>query len=477
MNRKYLAISRTTGIIAIVLAIAIASVGVALYYATLPPAEKVVTQTLTTTLPGTTKAYTTTEIYRGKTLTVSVMKEATYDYIMEYKSEFEEAYGVTILVDGLPWGGLIEKQLISLKADEGIYDVVHTCCDTAQPIYYSAGLVEPLNSYVERDNYDLSDYLPVALDYLARWPEGARRRMKPGGDILYGIPTLATGAILAIRTDLLAEAGYEPRNDWTWEDFVEIAKDLTKDANGDGEIDVWGTAFVACPGYDGTERWYLVYSSFGGQEAMMTDENLNPMIDNDYTRESLKLIRDLWEKYGAAPKWITTLSPGMDVELYKSGEVASVWCWANTGASLLMPKYNKYANVTAIVVPPRGPTGVPSTAFAGWSFSIAKNSRNKDLAWEFVKWVTSREMQLRMAAGVPPSRTSVYEDPEAQKVAPYFPQMQVAFKGAVCWPMAPEMAEIWDAVGKEFSAYIGGEIELEEAISRAVEAIKTIAAR
>ncbi len=41
---------------------------------------------------------------------------------------------------------------------------------------------------------------------------------------------------------------YPPEDEWTWDQFAETVKKLTKDTDGDGKTDVWGFAFPSWVG-------------------------------------------------------------------------------------------------------------------------------------------------------------------------------------------------------------------------------------
>ncbi len=66
---------------------------------------------------------------------------------------------------------------------------------------------------------------------------------------------------------------------------------------------------------------------------------------------------------------------------------------------------------------PAGPAGrKPFYAVAG-ALAISPFSKNKEAAIEFIKWATSKEMDVRMAAQVknPGCRQSTWDNPEATK--------------------------------------------------------------
>ncbi len=58
---------------------------------------------------------------------------------------------------------------------------------------------------------------------------------------LYALPIECVPRLLFVNRTLLAREGIElPREDWTWQDFYDIARRVTRDTDGDGEVDQYG---------------------------------------------------------------------------------------------------------------------------------------------------------------------------------------------------------------------------------------------
>ncbi|HHW10605.1 MAG TPA: extracellular solute-binding protein [Firmicutes bacterium] len=57
----------------------------------------------------------------------------------------------------------------------------------------------------------------------------------------YGVPREVYHRELFLNNDLFAEGGVSiPSNDWTWNEFVDYARKLTRDTDGDATPDIWG---------------------------------------------------------------------------------------------------------------------------------------------------------------------------------------------------------------------------------------------
>lgn len=76
---------------------------------------------------------------------------------------------------------------------------------------------------------DLSDYFPGIL------------AVNEFDGRLYGLPWIAQPVVTYYNRGLFEAAGVEfPQEGWTWDDFIEKARALTLDTDGDGAIDQWG---------------------------------------------------------------------------------------------------------------------------------------------------------------------------------------------------------------------------------------------
>ncbi|MGH3142777.1 MAG: extracellular solute-binding protein, partial [Gaiellales bacterium] len=91
-------------------------------------------------------------------------------------------------------------------------------------------VLEPLESYAEdSEAFELDDFYPQAVDAF-RWD----------GEVTC-LPQNISSLVVYYNRDLFRKAGVqEPRAGWTWDEMVEKAIALTRDENGDGNVDVYG---------------------------------------------------------------------------------------------------------------------------------------------------------------------------------------------------------------------------------------------
>lgn len=87
---------------------------------------------------------------------------------------------------------------------------------------------------------DLAPYLSrvgVTLEEYDSTVRGAFQR----GRAVYALPAGYSPLVLAYNQDLFERAGLPaPTDEWTWDDFLGAAQQLTRDTDGDGAVDQWG---------------------------------------------------------------------------------------------------------------------------------------------------------------------------------------------------------------------------------------------
>lgn len=100
--------------------------------------------------------------------------------------------------------------------------------------YVENGYVLDMKPVLESEGLDTSDILASTLGAYT-YEDGQ-----------YGLPHDSSVFAYAYNKDLFDEAGLaypDPNKPYTYDEFVEVCKALTKDTDGDGEVDQWGCAF------------------------------------------------------------------------------------------------------------------------------------------------------------------------------------------------------------------------------------------
>lgn len=144
-------------------------------------------------------------------LTLSLWDEAQLPVIQENVDSFNAAHEgqIEVTIEQIPWDTYWTKLDASLETDEAP-DVFWM--NTYAGKYVDAGVLEPLDSYIEADGIDMSAYAQGRVDAFNL--NGSQYAMPKGLD------TVA----VALNTELFSRYGVElPQEGWTWDDMRAIA--------------------------------------------------------------------------------------------------------------------------------------------------------------------------------------------------------------------------------------------------------------
>lgn len=211
------------------------------------------------------------------------------------------------------------------------------------------------------------------------------------GDKILGLPASACAHGLRWNKDLFAEAGLKSPNQlyyeakekgWNWETFVEYAKKLTLDKDGDGHPEQYGVG----PSWGGVQILESI-RSLGGR---VFDSNLNPtecLLDTPESKRAIKALADLTIKHHVMPP--PTRAIKMLGITFETGRIAMDA--ANTAWTIPLEIVKDYGFKWDFVIRPAGAGG-----FRVWADTdqmiISSSSKHKREVFEFVKWKSSSEL-------------------------------------------------------------------------------------
>jgi len=163
-----------------------------------------------------------------------------------------------------------------------------------------------------------------------------------------------------------------------------------------------------------------------------------------------RTIRDLFTA-GVLPKATPTFDTNSPLEWMSQGRTAMVIYPMARHAQMNDPKLSKHAGqIKVTVVPAAAGSGltVAPAIFEFWAAAIPANSKNKDLAWSFIRHISIPDNTVREALnGNGPVRSSAYKDPRLRQMLPYAEEERKAFfSGEAAIPAfdnTAKAAEIW----------------------------------
>lgn len=199
---------------------------------------------------------------------------------------------------------------------------------------------------------------------------------------------------LYYNQELFDKAGVKyPDDTWTWDDFVAAAKQLT--IQDGGETTQWGADLGYMLGWDG--GWQAEAAAFG---ANIMDTNFNPKqvhLDDPAVIAAWQFIQDLVYKDKVAPTPAARDALGSAGGPFQSGKVAMVpdGCW-------MLSSYKESIPKLGMAVLPKGKAARVHPIWYANAYVITSDSKNKALAWEFLKWlaVDQKANEMMASAGL-----------------------------------------------------------------------------
>ncbi len=351
--------------------------------------------------------------YEGQTLTIPVMSGDFEKAVSAVVPVFEQMSGAKVVIESIPGEQYTDKVQLDLNNTHR-YDVV------LSPIailhgFAIAGKVEPLEEMINTyagESYNVDDFLPGLFNTYGYY-DGK----------LVAIPYKPDVMLLFYRKDLFEDeavkAAYQEKYSTelkvpeTNEEMIQVAQFFTKSENQDSPVDYGYCAMML----KGSTR--LLFFNRGGDDI---DENLNPNMNN---AEGVAAMNRILELQKSAPKEWVQMGWDEANQFFANGNAAMMEQWPGLWLTCQADGSAVKDKVGVAVAPGKTPT------LGGWGASIASESKNKELAWKFIEFMTSRDGELlKIENTMDPCRASTYEIPEVQASSELYEALMESFNYA-----------------------------------------------
>jgi sn-glycerol 3-phosphate transport system substrate-binding protein len=330
--------------------------------------------------------------------------------------------------------------------------------------------ITPIQQYVDRDKYDLSDFAPAAIAYFTV------------NGTLYAMPHGLAVPLMYYNKIPFQEVGLDPEQPPKDLDEVRAASEKLVQRDSAGNITRHGFALDIHP-------WFLELTLAGAGELYVNNDNgragvaTEVAFDNDAGRKLFQWWHDMVDD-GLALNvgWDPTGANG----LLAVGALNAVMV-RSTSAALrtvmdVLEKGVQGVDLGVAPVPgipgkvPEGSPGVYSRSF--WIMS-ARPEKERDAAWTFIKWLMEPEQQAEWFAGsgyLPVSK-SAYDLPAAKDIIAKYPQFEIpaalfaktATTTAALGPLIGPYQQVRDAVKTAIESMVSGSASPDEAMAAAVK--------
>ncbi len=227
------------------------------------------------------------------------------------------------------------------------------------------GYLLPLDDYVPEETIaDLWPAITTAYRYDGK---------EAGTGSLYCLPKDLSTFAFAYNKTLFDEASLEypdPENPYTWEEFLEVCGKLTKDKDGDGEIDQWGCANAL--------QWALDAFIYTNGGHFLNEDYTQVVIDGQKEFvDAFQYFADLTCKYGVTPTVEQDTALG-GYQRWLDGQIGFYACgtW-DVGAFM---DANTFPYEWGLCAWPVGSTGVSMTRNGSVGFAVSADTEYPEAA-------------------------------------------------------------------------------------------------
>jgi len=398
--------------------------------------------------------------YEGTTIKALFLDRPGYVAAQELLPQFEEATGINVEWETLPYENAREREVLDFTAAAAEFDVV--LIDVVWVGEFAAsGWLTPLETFyndpaLADPNLNLEGFFPVLLDSFGTWDE-----------VVYGLPFDNYSGLLYYNRCMLEDAGLDgPPQTWT-QLLEEYGPALTQG-------DQYAFALQSRRGEtQSADSFMRVLWPFGG--SLIDPETFEPNLTSEASLAGLQFRQDLMQYM---PPGIVDFDHSEAVNALAQGRVAMITEWSSFYTTLSDPEQSTITDCLGVTTEPEGPAGL-KPALGGFSLGVNAFSSPEEqaAAWLFIQWITSEEMaRPYVEAGGVSGRTSVYEDPEIRERYPYVEPLVASWENAVPFfrPRFPEWPAISELIADVGTRMMLGQVSVEEGAGSLNEQIRGI---
>jgi len=330
--------------------------------------------------------------------------------------------------------------------------------------------ITPIQEYIDRDKYDLSDFPPAAIAYYTV------------DSTLYAMPFGMLVPIMYYNKVPFREVGLDPEQPPQDLDEVRAASEKLVQRDSAGNVTRSGFALDVYP-------WFLENMLASAGELYVNNDNgrdgfaTEVAFDNEAGRKLFQWWHDMVQD-GLALNigWDPSQANGLLAVAAKKAVMVRQTSGALRSVMDVLDKGIEGVELGVAPLPgipgrvPEGSPGVYSRSL--WIMS-GQPEEERDAAWTFIKWLVEPEQQAEWFAGSGflPIRNSAYDLPAAKDIIARYPQFQIpidifaktADTTAVLGPLLGPIQQVRGAVKDAIESIVSGNASPNEAMSAAVK--------
>ena len=372
-------------------------------------------------------------------------------HVARFNEQFPDIHVNLIGVPGAAWSDYLNGTATLIAGGEQP-DIIWVATEGVR-FLVDLGLMMSLNDLVEQNAEEMQPYFDDTASTLL---DGFRI-----DDQLYFLPYSWNNMVIYYNKNMFDAAGLDyPAADWTRDDFVAAATALTADTDGDGQNDQYG--------FSGPAPWMFFSMPwvFANGTDIVTDDFCAPNLLDPGVIDAVQFMHDMIYEYKFAPAPGTLTNTEIQ---FINGEVAMFGAGRWPTGTMFREGFEDFD----IQLWPGNPN--QTTEFGVDGFGIFQSSQNVPASWEFLKYMSSQEVQQGLVASVdsgsplgniPASRTvaeGLSAFPPANYGA-YYASLDGTVRPVTAPPRFNEMESIWV---RYVDQVLADEMSVEDAMNAA----------
>lgn len=393
--------------------------------------------------------------FKGSKLKVMMVGQSFPEALQVRLPEFTKVSGIDVELEQLGFAVLNQRADLELSSGSGAYDAMQLIFIRSGR-WIGAGWAEDLTPYIEdptktdKKELDVEDFVAGAIQPFKR------------GNSIYALPWLADSQMVVYREDLFKKAGYD-QFPATIDEWIKAMTKVEEATKVKGFITDFNLHWI----------WPNFLMAYGGKFFRNPPDDLHPTFDTPAVKTAARIFADLEVKH--TPQGGATQNTAEAQLGIQQGTAASYLDGLGNLQVTLDEKKSRFRDQVRFAKSPSGPAGYfPQLASHG--LMINKASKQKDAAWEFLKWATSKEMFLYAALKhnhIGTTRASTLSHPQVKEKfswhgadvpAMHMAVMERAGSGYMAYRTIPQFPQIGDRVIIALTSIISGQKTAEAAM-------------
>ena len=405
-----------------------------------------------------------------ETFKIAVRKFAPFESAMQkFWDKYCEFCGCTLKLEMVVMDlhELYDRTITQKGLANGDFDIAHISTDWILEGYSNQDF-EVLNPFINKNK---------PQDFPKGWSKSLLGLQRFGWEVV-GFPFHDGPECFIYRKDLFdnekEKASYQeqfgkalevPK---TWEDFHQVAQFFNRPADN-----LYGSIFACYPdGHNAVFDFCLQLWTRGGG---LVDKDGFIQINTQAAVDGLNFYRTIVnDKTAVHPKSSEFESVAAGIA-FSQGEAAMMINWFGFAAMCEVDGNSKVKGKIDVDLLPSG-TGQNSASLnVYWLYTIAKGSKNKTIAYDFLRFALAEEQdkQLTLEGGIG-CRISTWKDAEINEIIPYYHKLEQLHEVARTLPQKQNWAAIAAIVDKMVLQAINSDTTSEELIQLAQNQINEI---